>query len=588
VAGSSTTHSGYAAAALGLMRPLFVVIAAVTIAILASATGPAAQSPAPTGTLGDARARLQANDLTGAIAVLESLVQRTPHDPSVWHLLGTAHRRSKDPSRALAAYRKSLELNGNAPQLFYDTAVAHAMTQEFDLALEWLSKARASRQVDMSQMDVDADLGAMRSDPRLARMRPTDEDFANPFIEPVRVLREWRGESANEQFGWIARNIGDVDGDRIADIVTSAPTKAIRGANAGRIYVYSTGTGSLRWSTDGEPGDRLGIGVEGAGDTNGDGVPDVIASAPGGGYARVYSGDDGRVLLTLRAEDRADAFGRHVAGVGDVDRDGSADVIVGAPGNDAGGSNAGRAYVYSGRDGRTLVTLTGERAGDAFGSAVAGHARADSVLLLVGAPSAGPRKTGRIYAFDRHSVESRRPTFVIESDDTGAALGAMFVSIPGDVDGDGLPDTYASDFSNSAKGPSTGRIVVHSGKDGRLLLSLTGETAGEAFGTSPSVAGDVDGDGHADLIVGAWQYSGAAAGGGRAYLYSGKDGALMKTFTCRIPGDTFGFDANELGDVNGDGITDLLITSAWSGVRGFHSGRIFVVSSGIPRQPRHP
>ena len=67
----------------------------------------------------------------------------------------------------------------------------------------------------------------------------------------------------------------------------------------------------------------------------------------------------------------------------------------------------------------------------------------------------------------------------------------------------------------------------------------------------------------------------------RAYLYSGKDGRLLKTFTCRIPGDTFGFDANEIGDIDADGVTDLLMTSAWSGIRGFHSGRMFIVSSGV-------
>jgi large repetitive protein len=153
--------------------------------------------------------------------------------------------------------------------------------------------------------------------------------------------------------------------------------------------------------------------------------------------------------------------------------------------------------------------------------------------------------------------------------------------MPGDVDGDGFPAVYASDWSNSAKGPSTGRVYVYSGKDGHHLLTLTGETAGEGFGTSPSVAGDVDHDGHADLIVGAWQYAGAAVSGGRANLYSGKDGHLMKTFTCLIPGDTFGFDAVTMGDVDKDGTTDFLITSGWSGVHGFHSGRVFILSSGI-------
>jgi hypothetical protein len=127
-------------------------------------------------------------------------------------------------------------------------------------------------------------------------------------------------------------------------------------------------------------------------------------------------------------------------------------------------------------------------------------------------------------------------------------------------------------------------VYVHSGKTGRRLLTLTGETAGEGFGTCPAPAGDVDGDGHADLIVGSWQYAGAAVSGGRAYLYSGKDGRLLATYTCRIPGDTFGFDAVGMGDVDGDGTVDFLITSAWSGLHGFHSGRMFLISSGVARK----
>ncbi len=87
----------------------------------------------------------------------------------------------------------------------------------------------------------------------------------------------------------------------------------------------------------------------------------------------------------------------------------------------------------------------------------------------------------------------------------------------------------------------------------------------------PATAGDVDGDGHDDLIVGAWQHGSAAISEGRAYLYSGKDGSLLKTYTCRIPGDTFGFDAVAMGDIDGDGTINFLITSAWSGIHGFHS-----------------
>src|SRR5262249_34220300 len=150
-----------------------------------------------------------------------------------------------------------------------------------------------------------------------------------------------------------------------------------------------------------------------------------------------------------------DAFGRHASGAGDVDHDGCADVIVGAPGNSAGGKGAGRAYVYSGKTGRLLLTLTGEREGDAFGSTVAGWADARRLFLVVGAPGAGPQKRGRTYVYDSLGA---KPKFVIDADDTGNALGMMFVSVPGDLDGDHVPDIYASDWSNGAKGDRTGRI----------------------------------------------------------------------------------------------------------------------------------
>jgi FG-GAP repeat len=216
--------------------------------------------------------------------------------------------------------------------------------------------------------------------------------------------------------------------------VTSAPANSKAGDKAGRIYVFSTKSSKLLWKADGQAADELGTGVEAAGDANGDGIPDVIASAPDGGYAKIYSGREGRVLLTLRAENSGDQFGRHTTGIGDVNHDGFADVIVGAPNNNAAGEKAGRAYVYSGKDGSLLLTLSGEHAGDAFGSAVGGYADKEHLLLLVGALNAGRNHAGRTYVYDTLST---KPKFTIEADETGNALGAMFLSVPGDVDGDG-------------------------------------------------------------------------------------------------------------------------------------------------------
>ncbi len=558
------------------------LIAALAL-LAASLAFAAAQTPAgPDADVAAAGGKIAGGDFAGGAAILEKVVAANPGNKTAWRYLGFADLKLKKYAEAREAYAKLLALSPGMPQALYNTAVSYALEGNTAEALAWLEKLAATKKFDMTQAQTDADLKSVQGDPRFAALMPKPEDFARPFVEAehVTVLHEWDGEAAGDQFGWIARSLGDVDGDGVADFVTSAPTSAAAGKDAGRIYVYSTKTGKLLWKADGAPGEQLGTGVELAGDVNKDGVPDVVAGAPGSGRAYVYSGKDGRVLLTLTAGSKDDAFGRHVSGAGDVNHDGYDDVLVGAPNNAAGGKDAGRAYLFSGKDGRELAVWTGEREGDLFGSTVAGFTKGGTTFLMVGAPAAGPNKTGRVSVYTDLSA---RPRFVLESDATGHSLGNMFLSIPGDFDGDGVPDLYATDFGNLARGVSTGRAYVFSGKTGAVLLTFTGETAGEGFGIGPSAAGDVDGDGRPDLIIGAWQYAGAAVSGGRAYLYSGRDGKLLKTYTCRIPGDTFGFDAVGMGDTDGDGQVDFLITSAWSGIKGNHTGRVFLIASGVKR-----
>ena len=530
-------------------------------------------------TLSSALTQLQNGAAAGAVNALSRIVAAEPRNAWAWRSLGSAYQQLHDPDRAIHAYQHALQVEPDAPRVLYSIGTAYAEKHDGRAAFAWLERAAATHRYDMTAISDASDLAYLRSDPRFAALLPVPADFERPFVETVKIIHEWRGEASGDQFGWIARNIGDVDGDSANDIVTSAPTHGDKGSNAGRIYVYSSRSGQLLWTADGGPGDQLGTGVEAAGDTNRDGVPDVVASGPAGaGVAHIYSGRDGRLLQTFRSQNPREAFGNHIATAGDVNQDGYGDVIIGAPGKEGESKVAGHAYVYSGKDGKLLLSFAGVRRGDAFGSTVAGFSDARQHYLVVGAPGAGPRHHGRVFIYDGRSAQLK---FSIEADATGSMLGYMFVSVPGDFDGDGVSDIYAADWSNEAHGPSTGRIYVHSGRTGKRLLALTGETAGDGFGTSPSMAGDVDGDGRADLIVGAWQYGKAAIAAGRAYLYSGKDGRLIKTFSCRTPGDTFGFDAVGLGDVDADGQMDLLITSAWSGVNGHHSGRVFLISSGV-------
>lgn len=537
--------------------------------VLIPAAASAQSTPPP---LGRAVQLIRSGSFAPAISLLDSLTAAEPDNARAWNLLGFARYQTHDVEGALAADLRAAGFESTRPTALYNAGVMYALLGNRDSAFAFLFRARDTRRIDLTQIGGDTDAVSLRKDPRYARLFPSAEEFAHPFVEPATILREWRGEAAGDQFGWIARDAGDLDGDGVHDVVTSAPGGTGAG---GKVYAFSTGTGRLLWRRTGAPGAALGTGVEAAGDVNHDGTPDVIAGAPGEGKAFVYSGRDGHTLLSFTGEDSTDAFGRHVADLGDVNGDGYADVLVGAPLNDAGGRDAGRLYLYSGRDGSVLHTWTGPAAGDNFGAACAGAIRHGTIWIVAGAPLAGPRHTGVTYVYRGLSDE---PAFEIPSDSTGFRLGGMFVSVVGDVDHDGTADIYASDWPNQALGRSTGRIYVYSGRTGQPLLTLTGEDAGDGFGIGPADLGDINGDGYDDLVIGAWQYAGAAPSGGKIYVYSGRNHTLLRTITGKVPGETLGFDATGLGDVNGDGIPDLLVTSAWSAINGTKSGRVFVLS----------
>jgi len=560
------------------MQPLFAMTG-ILLALMALAFPVPAQGP-PAGTPPEvtrAQAQLSAGHVDSTIATLEDFFRRTPNAIAGRLLLGNAYRQKGDLDKALAAFALVRQPRPARLQAVFAVAAIHAGRNRIDEALDSLRVLKQTGAFDMDLVQTTPGLEKLRGDPRLASVMFQPADFANPFVEPVKIIHEWVGETKGDQFSWIARGIGDVDGDRVGDIVTSAPSFGANGQPGGpaKVYVYSGKTGKLLWTQTGSPNERLGTGLEGAGDVDGDGAGDVVAGAPGAGKAYVYSGRDGRVLFALTGESPNDGFGQSASAAGDVNGDGRADVIIGAPGANTNGQGAGRAYVFSGKDGARLFTLDGEAAGDAFGSIVAGQKGGQRTPILVGAPGAGARNTGRVYTFD---PTTRTAQWVIDSDSSGAALGAMFTSIVGDVNGDKVPDVYASDFAHASSGPSTGRVYLHSGANGRRLFQLSGERAGDGFGIGSADVGDVNRDGFDDVLVGAWQHSSSAQSGGKVYLYSGKDGSLLRAITGRVPGETFGFDATGVGDIDGDGVIDLLITSTWSNIRGFRSGRMFVIS----------
>src|SRR5215470_13232092 len=274
----------------------------VAVLALLSGLSTAQTPPSSDQEVAAAAGKIGQGDFAGASASLEKIVAREPDNKLAWRYLGFAYLKQKKYTEARAAYAKLLALVPDAPQALYNTGVSYALEGNKDAAFEWLGKAKATKKLDMTQIETDDDLASLESDPRFAALLPKPADFAHPFVEEVKVIHEWDGEAQGDQFGWIARSLGDVDGDGVADFVTSAPSNSGGGKDAGRIYVYSGKTGKLLWKADGAAGDELGTGVELAGDTNKDGVPDVVAGAPGAGKAFMYSGKDGHILQTLTAE----------------------------------------------------------------------------------------------------------------------------------------------------------------------------------------------------------------------------------------------------------------------------------------------
>jgi FG-GAP-like repeat/FG-GAP repeat len=378
------------------------------------------------------------------------------------------------------------------------------------------------------------------------------------FVEPVEVLHTLSGTSPGAFYGWAVSELGDVDGDSKTDLVVGEPFTA-----TGTSWVYSGRTGALLYGLGGAPGDQQGYAIADAGDTDGDGVPDLVSGAPGvgRGSAYLYSGATGRLLHTFSRGRNGDFFGATVAGAGDVDRDGRADVLVGAPLNDGGGPDSGRAYVFSGRTYELIRKLDAGDEGDLFGSAtdwtpdLNGDGRPE---LVVGAQNAGPTTGGKAYVF---SGRNGRRLFTITPPASAVEFGSFFVAGVGDVNGDGTGDVYAADYADGSLGPGTGRAAVHSGADGSELRSWTGSAGGEGLGPGRE-AGDVDGDGLVDLAIGSYTSSDGAPQAGKVEVFSGADGSLIRRITSTTAFENLGFDVVGVGDLNDDGIPDLLISAA--------------------------
>ncbi|HXJ65584.1 MAG TPA: integrin alpha [Actinomycetota bacterium] len=383
---------------------------------------------------------------------------------------------------------------------------------------------------------------------------------ASRFVQRTHVLWSVNGDPGT-LFGWAVSELADVNGDGVTDAIVSAPLDG--GSSTGAVYAYSGANGDLLDEFHGQPNDLFGYAVADAGDVNDDGVHDILVGARGGNEAFVFSGATGSPtpLLTLHGEAAGDAFGFAVASAGDVNGDHHADVLVGAVANDAAGTNAGRAYVYSGADGSLLYSMNGDKAGDLFGSATdhTEDLNGDGVGdLLIGARNAGHDHGGRAYAY---SGANGHRIWSSPKDKTNHDLGWFFVADVGDLNHDGVSDVYGGDFTYSVGGVNTGRVQIFSGVDGSVLRSWTGSSAKQGFGPGRE-AGDVDGDHIPDIAVGSYTSSDGAKAAGKVEIFSGATGDRLRVLTSTNAHENFGFDTEGLGDTNHDGHPDLLVSAA--------------------------
>ena len=411
---------------------------------------------------------------------------------------------------------------------------------------------------------------------------------AHGFVEPeVQVVRSHAGTAPGDWFGWVGADLGDLDGDGVPDYGITAIFDATGGTMAGRAYVYSGADGSILNTVDGIDGELMGYSMASAGDVNADGVPDYVVGAPGVvnytparfGRALVFSGADHAIIHELTPSSLT-RMGTAVSGAGDVDGDGHDDLIVGAQSAGESAPLAGRVTVFSGADGSEIWSRDGKHAWDLLGSAVDvvgdvdGDGVPDQVAGAYGATGrdGGPGASGRGEAYllsgaDGEVIHTLKPRGDAQH------FARFFARRAGDVDGDGTPDVFVADYGNGRGGPGgtsaapgggtpingTGAFYVFSGATGKPVLIEEGAQFGEGLGPGRAIH-DVNGDGTPDLLVAGWGSSEGAPFGGIARIYSGGDATVLRTMTSTTAGEFLGVDALAVGDVDGDGLVDYLLT----------------------------
>jgi hypothetical protein len=472
------------------------------------------------------------------------------------------------------------------------------------------------------------------------------------------------GVAEDGNAGLSVSEIGDINADGFADVIVGAYRADEGGNERGAAYVVFGKPGgfdpTLSLSAlDGSNGfklsgiadtDFVGISVNGMGDINGDGISDLIVGAPGAGEggnlrgaAYVIFGQKSGFAATvslstlngsngfkLSGAADLDYAGFSVSGAGDVNGDGFDDLIIGARSANEGGIYRGAAYVVFGRAGNFEPTLelpdlngsngfklsgvgdldnagvsvseAGDINGDGFDDLMVGAGRFGEEGARRGAVYVIFGKAGSFGAALELSALDGTNGFTIYSTGDENYLG-LTVSGAGDVNGDGFADIIVGADGVDEGGLNRGAAYIVFGKvngfdatlsvtelDGSDGFKLSGIADRDYAGRSVSGAGDVNGDGFDDIIVGASESNPGGLNSGAAYVVFGKAGDFAATLALsalngsngfRIhgasTGDFAGRSVSAAGDVNGDGFDDIIVGAFRADEGGFDRGAAFVV-----------